>query len=534
MDRKSADILIDRLIAENPGKEAEIRAKIEPMLLASALEDVLPGVKLPKAKKKDKEKGFIPYKKGKGNKRPVMEVLVPYSILMKLPIGKFKTFETPKELHFNTEAVDVDNVAKKEKPAALVNESAAERASELGLTVIQIPSETEEVRSKGRVRRTGEKTFDVQINIQRPEGEMRFHQLVVGSQRQAEERLEKLLSRVEVGAYGEIPTPKSFYVVAQNEDDAYKVLDVVEKYPPGKRGEKYHREMGKALGYSQKDIDYFINRYIKPMQKETARYTPPDIIAYITNERITNTTTTPELASAPLVLTEEQQIAREKLTGRRLLPGQRAETSEERKERLEKFPPEPTPGQQLFEGFPEPGKTIVEETESDTIRLYEQRQRQRPLLDWEAQPLYHVSASRDLTVIEPDVPREDVIRDPNSKLFGKLVGVSGEDVNLPITLPKESRSVAFGQDLRMVIHFNPILGGKGYIYEPETREVARPIYKEVSSDPNSPRWADFVLTREHRFYQPVPVKPVGEYVMKPNAEGLLEPEITWYNPESKE
>jgi len=53
------------------------------------------------------------------------------------------------------------------------------------------------------------------------------------------------------------------YVVCKDSDACERVLAVLSKYPIGQRGESYHRELGRALGYPKKDIDYFVRRFLK-------------------------------------------------------------------------------------------------------------------------------------------------------------------------------------------------------------------------------------------------------------------------------
>lgn len=129
--------------------------------------------------------------------------------------------------------------------------------------------------------------------------------------------------------------------------------------------------------------------------------------------------------------------------------------------------------------------------------------------------LYHLSPYKNLKRLKPSVPAEDII---NCRLVPKI---GDADQSLPDT----SKCVCFAENLDNNFHCNPII--KGYIYEPVTNEKPRPIHKESNPNPMSEDWCSFSLTKEHRFYKPVPVKMVGEFELKPTPHGL-EPEVKWY------
>ena len=125
--------------------------------------------------------------------------------------------------------------------------------------------------------------------------------------------------------------------------------------------------------------------------------------------------------------------------------------------------------------------------------------------------LYHLSPKKNLTILDPELPAEDVI---NCRLMWADNG-----------LPSTSKCVCFAEDLDQNFHCNPII--KGYIYEPKTEEISRSIFTEIPEDPSEKDWCDFSLTKEHRYYKPVPVKMVGEFELKPTPQGLR-PHVKWY------
>ena len=98
---------------------------------------------------------------------------------------------------------DVRDVSRGVKPAALVEKSAGEFARDLGLVVVEV----------------SEGTFSVLSS-------------------------------------------KLACVVCRDSEACERVLEVLSKYSIGHRGESYHRELGRSLGYSEEDIDYFVRRFL--------------------------------------------------------------------------------------------------------------------------------------------------------------------------------------------------------------------------------------------------------------------------------
>jgi len=149
--------------------------------------------------------------------------------------------------------------------------------------------------------------------------------------------------------------------------------------------------------------------------------------------------------------------------------------------------------------------------------------------------LFHISPKKGLVELTPVKPAEDIkncslVWDITSDLGGLISGKK---------LPQSSDCVCFTGNLEMNFHCNPIK--KGYIYEPQTKEIPRKIFEELSEsghikqESEAPDWCDFRETREHRFYKPVPVKMVGEFEMTWNKEKqILEPKIKWYDLEKND
>ena len=50
-------------------------------------------------------------------------------------------------------------------------------------------------------------------------------------------------------------------IVCKRDDACHKVLSVLKKYPKPPRPPIFHVEMGRALGYSEKDIDHFLKKF---------------------------------------------------------------------------------------------------------------------------------------------------------------------------------------------------------------------------------------------------------------------------------
>ncbi len=99
--------------------------------------------------------------------------------------------------------LDVQDVFEGRKPVALVNAYAASKARDLGLAVEPVP----------------EGTFD------------------------------SLAERL------------AYVVYRPGEPEAADGLfDTFSRYPIGRRGEKWHRSLGRLLGYPDEDVDYFVSK----------------------------------------------------------------------------------------------------------------------------------------------------------------------------------------------------------------------------------------------------------------------------------
>jgi len=71
-----------------------------------------------------------------------------------------------------------------------------------------------------------------------------------------------VIESVPTGTFQYLAARLAYVVYRPGEpENAERIFEIFAQYPIGQRGEEWHRKLGRALGYSTKDIDDFIRRF---------------------------------------------------------------------------------------------------------------------------------------------------------------------------------------------------------------------------------------------------------------------------------